>query len=244
MDNTYITNMVPDWHRGEVSGKVRFVNRILKRLGFWVQLGPPDFSGNMTNLEQRMNMYHLVSQVLAYEVPGAFVELGCNEGRSAMLFRHIMNLEGGDRELHVYDSFEGLPAVAEQDGDTPFEEGQMATSQQRLLDGFKARKLEPPIVHVGWFDKTLPTQLPEEIAFAHLDGDLYDSIKVSLEYVYPRLSKGAVCLVDDYSDPEAWKGFNKFPGVKQACDEYLADKPEEVTLLFSGSFSHGYFRKL
>jgi O-methyltransferase len=35
-------------------------------------------SGVMTNIEQRVNMYHLVSQVLAYSVEGDFVELGCN----------------------------------------------------------------------------------------------------------------------------------------------------------------------
>ncbi|RWH84456.1 MAG: hypothetical protein EOQ86_01550 [Mesorhizobium sp.] len=33
----------------------------------------------------------------------------------------------------------------------------------------------------GWFEDTLPTQLQDEIAFANLDGDLYDSVKVSLE---------------------------------------------------------------
>ena len=33
------------------------------------------------------------------------------------------------------------------------------------------------------------------------------------------------------------------PGVKQACDEYLADKPERISFIYSAEMSHGYFRK-
>jgi hypothetical protein len=84
-----------------------------------------------------------------------------------------------------------------------------------------------PVVHKGWFKDTLPHDLPERICFAHLDGDLYDSILVSLEHVYPRLSKGAICLIDDYSDPAVNpQGWNQLPGVKQACDEFLCHKPK------------------
>jgi O-methyltransferase len=86
--------------------------------------------------------------------------------------------------------------------------------------------------------------LPEQISFAYLDGDLYDSIKLSLESVYPRLSPGAICLIDDYADPavfpEAW---NELPGVKRACDDFLAGKPETVSFIYSADMSHGYFRK-
>ena len=112
-----------------------------------------------------------------------------------------------------------------------------------MLNNFK-KNLEPPIIHPGWFEETLPNGLPESIAFAHLDGDFYDSIKVSLEYIYPRLSQGAICLIDDYADPDIYDGWNHLPGVKVACDEYLADKPENVVLLYSGRMTHGYFRRL
>jgi O-methyltransferase len=84
-----------------------------------------------------------------------------------------------------------------------------------------------------------------------LDGDLYDSIKVSLEYVYPRLSPGAVCLVDDYCDFDVFReAVDLCPGVKRACDEFLANKPEKVAVMYGGYDSalgygsHGYFRKL
>ena len=73
---------------------------------------------------------------------------------------------------------------------------------------------------------------------------MYEFILVSLEHVYPKLAKGAVCLIDDYNDPSINPlGWNKLPGVKKACDEYLADKPENVTLLYAGEYAHGSFRK-
>ncbi len=33
------------------------------------------------------------------------------------------------------------------------------------------------------------------------------------------------------------------PGVKRACDEFFADEPERVSYIYSGAFSHGFFRK-
>jgi O-methyltransferase len=243
MHDTFITEYF-DWKPLEPSKKVKLVNYVLKKLRFWVRLSGPPFTGEMTNVEQRMNMYHLVSQVLAYNVSGDLVELGCHVGHSAALIQKIIDSYGPNRTLHVYDSFEGLPDVKLEDGETPFYAGQLAAEKQVLLENFKLLGLKPPVIHVGWFSDTLPIELPEQISFAHLDGDLYDSILISLEYVYPRLSKGAVCLVDDYCDPEVYDGWNNLPGVKAACDRYLKDKPEKVSVLYAGNYSHGFFRKL
>ena len=200
-------------------------------------------SGLMTNVEQRMNMYHLVSQVLAYGVEGDFVELGCNSGQSSVLITKVMQFYNSDKRLFVYDSFEGLPSLSEIDG-SAYHRGQLKTTEDALRYNFNRYKLPLPEIHRGWFSDTLPNNLPDKIAFAYLDGDLYDSILVSLEHVYPRLSKGAICLIDDYNDPSINPvGWNKLPGVKRACDEYLSNKPEKVTLLYAGVYPHGFFRK-
>jgi O-methyltransferase len=110
---------------------------------------------------------------------------------------------------------------------------------------FRRHGLPEPVIHRGWFNETLPDGLPERIAFAHLDGDFYDSIKVSIERVYPRLSCGAICLVDDYNDPAVNpRGWNLLPGAKKACDEFFADKPEKLVPIYAGRYSHAFFRKL
>lgn len=243
MDNFFINSWF-DWEPPKVSRRVEIANRMLERLGLWTRLQPPRQTSGMTNIEQRMNLYHLVSQVLAYRVPGDLVELGCNKGESSVLIRKIIDDYDPARHFHVYDSFEGLPAPTGPDGATPFYEGQMKTGCDALLANFKRYSLRPPEIHQGWFQDTLPAELPERIAFAYLDGDLYESIKLSLECVYPRLSSGAICLIDDYADtsiyPEAW---DLLPGVKRACDEFFSDKPEKMSFIYSALMSHGYFRK-
>jgi O-methyltransferase len=189
-------------------------------------------------------MYHFVSQVMAYNVEGDIVELGCNEGQSAVLIQKLIESFGSSKLLHLYDSFEGLPSTSAADG-TSYKEGDLATTEDVVRRNFSRYGLRQPIIHKGWFADTIPTQLPETISFAHLDGDLYESILVSLQYAYPRLAKGAICLIDDYCDPAVYpNGWNHLPGVKKACDEFMSDKPERLTYIYSGAFSHGFFRKL
>lgn len=244
MDNFYITRWF-DWAFPGTSSRVEVINRLLHKLGCWVSLQAPRHSGAMTNVEQRMNLWHFISQVLAYGVEGDLVELGCNQGQSSVLIQKVIDEHDAARQFHVYDSFEGLPTVRAEDGATPFVAGQLKTMPELLLANFARYGLRPPILHKGWFDATLPSELPDKICFAYLDGDLYDSILISLRYVYPRLSRGAVCVIDDYADPSVWAAaWNKLPGVKRACDEFFADKPEKVSFIYSADMSHGYFRKI
>jgi O-methyltransferase len=259
MDNFFITQYF-DWRIRRLSLVDRIVSRILSKIFGSTEFRSADFvdkiysnftgnnvipsaSGIMTNVEQRMNMYHLVSQVLAYGVEGDFVELGCNTGDSSVLITKLLQAYNSDKKLAVYDSFEGLPPAKQIDGEF-YKEGYCKTNEDVLRMNFKTYNLPIPEIHKGWFQDTLPSGLPEKIAFAYLDGDFYDSILISLQHVYPKLTPGAVCLIDDYCDPQINpKGWNRLPGVKKACDEYLADKPEAVEFIYSGSYSHAFLRK-
>jgi O-methyltransferase len=259
MDNFFITKYF-DWNLKRVSYFDRIINRVLRRLAVNHRvysanaidgivkrlLGRPLIlhdSGIMTNVEQRMNMFHLVSQVLSYDVEGDFVELGCNEGQSSVLIQKIITDYNKTKILHLYDSFQGLPALRDSDGSL-FRERELETSEDVVRRNFNKYELPLPEIHRGWFNETLPYHLPEKICFAYLDGDLYESILISLKYVYPKMTKGAICLIDDYCDPEIYPdGWNLLPGVKKACDEFFADKSEKIDYIYSGSYSHGYFRK-
>jgi hypothetical protein len=63
----------------------------------------------------------------------------------------------------------------------------------------------------GLFQETIEGDDP--VALAHLDGDWYESTKVCLERIAPRLSPGGRIVIDDY---DAWSG------CKTAVDEFLA----------------------
>jgi O-methyltransferase len=100
----------------------------------------------MTNIEQRMNMYHFVRQVLAYGVKNDFVELGCNTGDSSVLITKLLQAYNSDNKFAVYDSFEGLPATKPVDG-TFYKEGYCETSEDVLRDNFKIYNLLLPEIH-------------------------------------------------------------------------------------------------
>ena len=201
----------------------------------------------MLSREQCLNVYHLLARVVAMEVPGDVAELGCHGGGGAILIQKTLTSLDSPARLHVYDSFEGLPASddrdAMEDGKFFLSKGDLALGEGILLNNFTQAGLPPPEIHKGWFSDTLPGQLPAQICFAHLDGDLFSSTMEGLVALYPRLSPKAILVVDDYCDPSLFPKRNILPGVKQACDEFFNDKPEAMLSLFGGTECHGYFVK-
>ena len=174
---------------------------------------------------------------------GDFVEFGCYRGDTSVELAKILRgaqlestkntnstrSENADldnpaeaaktsKRLWLYDSFAGLPPKTAEDqsaaGDQ-FQAGELPATKRALLDRFRRAGLPRPIVRKAFFDQLDPARdLPDEIAFAFLDGDLYRSIKTSLKLVWPRLSPGAIVIVHDYNNPE-------LPGVARAVDEFL-----------------------
>lgn len=236
MDNFFIAEDHFDWTNGG-SRKMRLAARLLRALGFGVRLRATGSTGQMTNLEQRINLYHLLSQVLAYGVRGDIIEVGTYTGETAVMLQWVLDREGPERVLHVYDSFGhswGSPDPLEQ-----------------LKKNFQQHCGKLPQIHRGLFDQTLPAQLPEQIAFMNLDcgwGGPAEEHARTLEFVlgqvYPRMPRGAICSLIDYWDPaRAGEVNHTNPGVRLGVDRFLAGKPEKVLMLYSGEYSQAYFRK-
>jgi O-methyltransferase len=185
---------------------------------------------DMSDVDRLVNIYWALVQVLYFGVPGAVVELGCNAGKTSVFLQMIIDETCSGRELHLYDSFQGLPRPGQ--NDAYLAEGDCTATTDQLRASFARWSLREPLVHEGWFQQTLPEHLPDEICFAYLDGDFYDSIKISLKHVWPRVSPGGLILIDDYADtsknPAAWDGL---PGVRTAVDEYFSTDPAEPFVL-------------
>jgi O-methyltransferase len=177
-------------------------------------------------------MYHVLmelSRVVEAGVPGHVVELGCFEGGTTTMMRRLLDKLGQrGRDLHVYDSWQGVPAPASQDttafGVPPFLAGYCATQREVFEKNFARAKLRLPCIHSGWFAQIPDGEYPSPIAFALFDGDMYSSIVDSFGKVYGKLSRGARVVIDDYE----WE---RLPGVKQACADFLRDKPERESAL-------------
>lgn len=237
MNNFFITE--PPFAKPRKSRKANYINWMIKKLGYGYKLERlPNGMIDMNSVEQRMNYYLLLDNIISNNIEGDFAELGCYTGQCALLFQKIIEQFGSDKQLHLYDSFE-----------TKFDF--TGNVEKELLNNFKLYNLTPPTLHKGYFNKTLPTQLPEKLSFVHIDcgfgGDTYehrDIMVYCLEQIYPKLSKGAVCVLMDYYDDEDGNAVMSVnPGVKLACDIFLKDKPEYMLSLYSNDYCHGFFRK-
>lgn len=173
----------------------------------------------------KMSLHWKISQLwqslwlwLQTQAPGEVVELGCHQGFSSALFQTLLQTLGPAKTLHVYDSFAGLPPLTPQDQQVPYKAGSMQVELSHFELVFDKFQLPLPQVHAGWFRETLAQQLPIQVGWAYLDGDLYDSILISLQEVVPRMQPGGLLMIDDYDSP-------LFPGVKTACQDYFGPQP-------------------
>lgn len=164
----------------------------------------------------------LLESTITANVPGDVVEFGCYKGDTSILLQKLLHSTGAtDKTLWLYDSFEGLPPKTAEDasvaGDS-FKAGELFVTKREVVAKFKKAGLRVPRIKKAFFEDLLDQDLPPQISFAFLDGDLYGSIKTSLALVTPRLAPGAIIVVHDYNNPE-------LPGSAKAVDEYLRNHP-------------------
>lgn len=125
--------------------------------------------------------------------------------------------ESRAKRLFIYDSFAGLPEKTVEDATgagANFQAGELLVTKREVVERIRRAGLKNVIVKKAWFNELQNNDLPEKIAFAFCDGDLYDSIKTSLKLVVPRLAEQGIIIVHDYNNPQ-------LPGSARAVDEFL-----------------------
>lgn len=164
--------------------------------------------------KETATILELATQCLPAE--GDFVELGCYRGDTSVLLGKLL-AQDSDKRLWIYDSFAGLPEKTTEDASGAgqnFQAGELFVTKREVVEKIRRANLHNVIIKKAWFDQLTDQDLPQQIAFAFLDGDLYGSIKTSLRLVAPRLVKTGIMVVHDYNNPE-------LPGSSRAVDEFL-----------------------
>ena len=159
------------------------------------------------------------------EVEGDFAEFGCYKGDTSLLLAEV--LKESKKKLWIYDSFEGLPEKREEDRSALgvlFRKGELGVTKREVKMRFLKAGLPVPIIKKAWFKELSESDLPDRISFAFLDGDFYESIKDSLKLVVPKMSKGGVLVVHDYTNLA-------LPGVAKAVDEFKKGKSFDFELV-------------
>lgn len=185
------------------------------------------------------NLALAMREVQAAGVTGDYVEAGVALGGSAIL---LARLKPPHVALKLYDIFGMIPAPGAQDGpdaharyevirsgsSAGLGEDQYYGYADDLLDrvdgNLRTFGVDPQRDNVvlipGVFEETLRPTHP--VAFAHIDCDWYDSVRICIERLMPVLSPGGVIVFDDY---------NSYSGCRRAVDE-LRYHRDDLTVVF------------
>ncbi|TWU65344.1 MULTISPECIES: TylF/MycF/NovP-related O-methyltransferase [Crateriforma] len=169
----------------------------------------------------------MLSQLLrmTWQVPGDTAECGVYRGSTSVLICQSNQRSSLNRHHYLFDSFCGLSAPdAKQDGDY-WTEGDLSVSEQTARDALA--KFDQTTFLTGWIPERFGEVGTKRFSFVHVDVDLYEPTRQSVEFFYDRLNPGGILLCDDYATEFC-------PGATRACDEVLADKPEKMIALSPG----------
>jgi len=166
----------------------------------------------------------LVAALKSAPREGLYLEFGVHTGTT---LRTIADLAPAG-SVYGFDSFEGLP----EDWRTQYSAGTFAVDELPDVPGAE--------LVVGWFDQVLPgflTDHTDDVAFLHLDADLYSSTKTVLDALESRLKPGTVLVFDEYfnfpnweeHEHRAWTEFVERTGVRFEYLGFTADD-EQISL--------------
>ncbi|MGO9014973.1 MAG: TylF/MycF/NovP-related O-methyltransferase [Dissulfurispiraceae bacterium] len=210
------------------------------------------------NLARFLVHYELFKQI--YELPGVIIDLGVYRGSSTFTWAKLCEIfcpTDVRKVVYGFDSFEGFPSLAKEDGDENVEVDRKAggfatgTSIERDLHlAQKALSADKHIKHLNRIDlikgdmvRTIPEFVKAKghglrVTLLNIDCDLYEPTKVALENFAPMMVKGGIIILDEYA-------LETFGGESKAVDEYFQEhfgmKPNIVKFAWHSAPS-GYIK--
>lgn len=184
--------------------------------------------GGVTGIPDQ-RVFFLQAALRALEpVEGDIAECGVRHGRSTLF---MASADNGRRDIHIFDSFEGLSDPSEKDGELDVfkKDGKTRHFNIRNLDRVLKRFEAYPKINVyqGWIPERFDEIADRRFVLVHVDVDLYNPTLDTLEFFWPRLNPGGMVICDDY-------GATDYPGAQEAMDEFFVDKRERPVELPSG----------
>jgi len=183
--------------------------------------------------------YQFTKDAIDRGIEGDVVECGvaCGNNFAAMCL--------AGRKGWGFDSFEGIPWATEEDDCQPGFEGGKTSNTGLSSSGVTVHSLEDAQINMkrwgitdyefvkGWFQNTIKKKARKikKISVLRLDGDLYESTLIPLQYLYPKLSKGGILIIDDWN----------LKGCQQAFFNYFLEHKQPTKVFECGN--PVYFQK-
>lgn len=186
---------------------------------------------SMTGKIRMFVLSEAIKSIKNNSIKGDFVECGVWRGGNLILMNELNRHYNLKKKIFGYDTFDGMSEPTDFDVD-PYN-----VLARKRLDTSKKTNLEEnihcysPIEEVkknisnnssmenvtliqGMVENTLlkKDNIPEQISLLRLDTDFYESTKIELEILFPKLVSGGILILDDYG---YWSGARK------AIDEYF-----------------------
>ena len=183
---------------------------------------------SMSNAMIMRNEYQVLSYALSVAnlSDGLYLEFGVRRGAT---INHIAR-QIPDNTVYGFDSFEGLP-----------ENWSGWMQVKGTFGGEGIPKVEPNVELVkGWFDQSLPDFLQnntKDVAFIHIDSDLYSSAKTILSELTPHIKHGTIVVFNEYFNYPNWRehefrALQEFNHSSELDYEYLCWGKFEVAIRF------------
>ena len=192
-------------------------------------------------------MIRIASQYLASSnIAGDYAEFGVWRGDTfATAYKYISRIPKLSKiKYHAFDSFEGFPDPKGIDIHPIFQKSGRSFDSSSFLKRLRSRKVPDDIIRIypGWFSDTCKigsmadtTINDQSVCMAWFDGDLYESARDCLPFIFKKLIPGGLVIFDD------WNCFEADPskGERRAVSEYLANNPECILVPFNTFGWHG-----
>ncbi|MDB5419529.1 MAG: hypothetical protein JWP50_2948 [Phenylobacterium sp.] len=132
------------------------------------------------------------------DVEGDLVELGVFRGHTTMFTADYVQFQNSPKRWRLFDTFEGIPEDQLDAGWAQLNDASYkgTYSYEEVVERFAAF----PNIEVirGRVPEILHEHCPERICFLHIDLNNTAAEIAALDFVFDRLSPGAVLILDDY----------------------------------------------
>lgn len=192
---------------------------------------------SMTSVARISKLYESLNTIMSNNIEGDIVECGVWKGGNILGSMEYCHYYGIDKTIWAYDTFEGMTNptqfdinLNDQSASTIFNSVKCESSLTEFNKTINISQLDKTKLKIiaGDINVTLDQidNVPKQISLLRLDTDWYESTLKELNILYPKISKGGICIIDDYGH---WQG------CKKAVHEYFNnDLPKHEYIDYTG----------
>ena len=185
-------------------------------------------SCNVSRICKFLVQYELYK--MSRNIPGSIVECGVFKGVSLARFAMLRSIfKNTSKKIIAFDIFGKYPQTNFSPDKKIRKEfikgaGDKSISIKQLRKVLKHKKTEKEVEIIkGDITSTVPKYAKShpklKISLLNLDTDVYEPAVTILEYLYPKITKGGIIILDDYG---------AFPGETKAVNDYFKEKKVKI----------------